>query len=87
MDFLMADTIKTASNSRVIPIIESEIETLLQKEWLLTNRRGSYVSGTVLGCNTRRYHGLLIASLHPPVERFFTLSNLLETVTIGERKY
>lgn len=87
MDFLMADTIKTASDSRVIPIIESEIETLLQKEWLLANRRGSYVSGTVLGCNTRRYHGLLIASLHPPVERFVTLSNLLETVTIGERKY
>lgn len=31
----------------------------MNKEWLLTNSRGDYASGTVSGCNTRRYHGLL----------------------------
>ncbi len=36
--------------------------------------------GTVAGSNTRRYHGLLVASLHPPVERVVTLSRLEETV-------
>ena len=61
-----------------------DLGELLTKEWLLTNARGSYASGTVVGCNTRRYHGLLIASLHPPVERVVTLSNVLETLAFGD---
>ena len=43
-------------------------------EWLETNGLGSFASGTVSGANTRRYHGLLVASLHPPVDRFVMLS-------------
>ena len=62
-----------------------DIDHLLEKEWLLTNRRGSYASGTVIGCNTRRYHGLLVASLNPPVQRVVTLSNLLEKITLPDR--
>ncbi|MBN2210404.1 MAG: glycogen debranching enzyme family protein [Sedimentisphaerales bacterium] len=65
----------------------ADLNGLLDKEWLLTNQRGSYASGTVLGCNTRRYHGLLIASLRPPVERVVMLSNLLETVEIAGEKF
>ena len=38
-------------------------------EWLVTNGLGGYACGTVAGANTRRYHGFLIASLNPPVER------------------
>ena len=34
-------------------------------EWLETNGLGSFASGTVSGANTRRYHGLLVASLPP----------------------
>ena len=64
-----------------------DLEESLEKEWLLTNRRGSYVSGTVVGCNTRRYHGLLVASLLPPVERVVTLSNVLDRVTVGGSSY
>jgi len=48
-------------------------------EWLLTNRTGGFAMGTVAGSNTRRYHGLLVASLHPPVERVVTLARLEET--------
>ena len=66
-----------------LAICPDNIGELLDKEWLLTNDRGSYASGTVLGCNTRRYHGLLVASLHPPVERMVMLSNLLETVSLA----
>ena len=40
-----------------------------QKEWLVTNGLGGYASGTVSGTNTRRYHGLLVAALRPPLER------------------
>src|SRR5262245_44431072 len=38
-------------------------------EWLLTNGTGGFAMGTGAGSNPRRYHGLLVASLHPPVER------------------
>jgi len=41
----------------------------LQREWLATNGLGGFASGTVALANTRRYHGLLVASLRPPVER------------------
>ncbi len=39
------------------------------REWLVTNGIGGYASGTVAGSQTRRYHGLLIAALQPPVGR------------------
>ena len=56
------------------------IENLLTKEWLLTNGRGSYASSTVIGCNTRAYHGLLIGSLSPPANRIMALANCLEMI-------
>jgi predicted glycogen debranching enzyme len=40
-----------------------------RREWLLANGRGSYAMGTVAGTLTRRYHGLLVAALEPPVAR------------------
>jgi predicted glycogen debranching enzyme len=49
-------------------------------EWLEANGTGGFAMGTVAGSNTRRYHGLLVASLRPPVERVVTLSRLEETV-------
>ncbi|MGA2172339.1 MAG: amylo-alpha-1,6-glucosidase [Sedimentisphaerales bacterium] len=62
---------------------EVPIESLLEKEWLLANGRGGYASSTVIGCNTRRYHGLLIGSMDPPAGRVLALSNCLETVSFG----
>ena len=49
-------------------------------EWLLTNGTGGFAMGTVAGTNTRRYHGLLVASLRPPVDRYVLLSRLDETI-------
>lgn len=51
-------------------------------EWLETNGTGGFAMGTVSGANTRRYHGLLVASLRPPVDRYLILSKLEETVLI-----
>jgi predicted glycogen debranching enzyme len=61
------------------------IEELLSKEWLLTNERGSYASSTIICCNTRGYHGLLVGSLNPPTNRIMALSNCMEMV-ISEQK-
>ncbi|MGA2093151.1 MAG: amylo-alpha-1,6-glucosidase [Sedimentisphaerales bacterium] len=63
------------------------IERLLEKEWLLVNTRGGYSASTVVGCNTRRYHGLLVGSLEPPVSRVMALSNCVESVVIGPGKF
>ena len=49
-------------------------------EWLVTNGRGSYASGTVAGTNTRRYHGLLVAALRPPLGRTLLVAALDTTV-------
>ncbi|MHA1959912.1 MAG: amylo-alpha-1,6-glucosidase [Candidatus Thorarchaeota archaeon] len=53
-------------------------------EWLYTNGLGGYASSTVVGLNTRGYHGLLVSSLNPPVNRWLTLSRLDEVVATSE---
>ncbi len=68
----------------VVPCAGADLNELLSKEWLLTNRLGSYASSTVVGCNTRRYHGLLVAATTPPVGRRVTLSTLMEHLTVDD---
>jgi len=57
------------------------------REWLVTNGIGGYACGTVAGMLTRRYHGLLIASLNPPVSRVCLVTKLDETATYGAGIY
>ncbi|HVM59757.1 MAG TPA: glycogen debranching enzyme N-terminal domain-containing protein, partial [Verrucomicrobiae bacterium] len=54
----------------------------LAKEWLETNGLGGFASSTIIGANTRRQHGLLVASLRPPVERYVLLSKFEERVVM-----
>ncbi len=62
-----------------------DLSRSLKLEWLETNGLGGYAMGTVAGANTRRYHGLLCAAAHPPVDRRMLLSKLEERVrTDGE---
>jgi len=56
-----------------------------RREWLVTNGLGGYASGTVAGVMTRRYHGLLIASLPAPLGRMVMLNHLLERVRLPGR--
>jgi len=58
-----------------------------RREWLVTNGLGGYASGTVAGLLTRRYHGLLIAALRPPVARTLLLTKLDETAIYDGRHY
>jgi predicted glycogen debranching enzyme len=55
-----------------------DFETASSREWLLTNGLGGYASGTVAGANTRRYHGLLVASFKPPAQRMVLMAGLEE---------
>lgn len=50
------------------------------REWLVTNGIGGFASGTIAGGMTRRYHGLLIAALQPPLGRTHLVAVLDETV-------
>ena len=63
------------------------LENGLKKEWIITNGIGGYSSSTIIGANTRKYHGLLIAPLTPPARRFLILSKLDESIKIGENNY
>jgi predicted glycogen debranching enzyme len=56
----------------------------MRKEWLVTNGLGGYAASTALGINTRKYHGLLVAALNPPVDRTVCLSKLDEEVCVGK---
>jgi predicted glycogen debranching enzyme len=57
------------------------------KEWLVTNGIGGFASGTVGGPLTRRYHGLLIAALHPPLGRTLLVAKFDETASYGGHDY
>ncbi|MEM2102646.1 MAG: amylo-alpha-1,6-glucosidase [Candidatus Bathyarchaeia archaeon] len=63
------------------------IDEMLGREWLVANGLGGYASSTVLGVNTRKYHGLLIAAFNPPTNRHVLLSKLDEEIRIGNDAY
>ncbi|MCW4009018.1 MAG: glycogen debranching enzyme N-terminal domain-containing protein [Candidatus Bathyarchaeota archaeon] len=65
----------------------SDFNEAAQKEWLITNGLGGYASSTILGVNTRKYHGLLVAALSPPGDRTVCLSKLDEELNIDGKVY
>jgi predicted glycogen debranching enzyme len=71
----------------VLEIAEPEVEdldTLLTREWLVTNGLGGYASGSVAGAVTRRYHGLLVAALPVPYGRTVMFTHLLEELRLSD---
>jgi predicted glycogen debranching enzyme len=59
---------------------QGQFEPFLAREWLLTNGTGSFAASTVVGCNTRRYHGLLVSATNPPVGRMMVLNRIGELI-------
>ena len=59
----------------------------ITKEWIITNGIGGYASSSVLGINTRKYHGLLVAPLTPPARRHVILSKVDESIEVEGVKY
>lgn len=63
---------------------QTTYEAFTNREWLLTNGIGGYASSTLCGANTRRYHGLLVASYNPPTDRSVLVSSIQERIIAGD---
>src|ERR1700736_1185784 len=63
------------------------LEAAESREWLVTNGIGGFASGTIAGSATRRYHGLLIAALQPPLGRTQLVAALDEIVTYKDAEF
>lgn len=60
-----------------------DFNELASREWIVSNGIGGYASGSVIGANTRRYHGLLVASLQPPSARTVMVSKVEECIVFN----
>ncbi|MBI5376687.1 MAG: glycogen debranching enzyme N-terminal domain-containing protein [Candidatus Schekmanbacteria bacterium] len=70
--------------------VVSNLKIALRKEWLLTNGLGGYASSTVIGCNTRRHHGLLVVpagTSDDPGRKAVLLSKFEEVLQVGNNAY
>jgi len=60
---------------------------MIMREWLVTNGLGGYASLTYSNVNTRKFHGLLVASLNPPTGRWVFVSNVYDKIQVEDRAY
>jgi predicted glycogen debranching enzyme len=67
--------------------VTTDFDQASGREWIEANGLGGWASGTIAGCHTRRYHGLLVAATRPPVGRMVLLSKLAETLTAGTGRF
>lgn len=63
------------------------MENSISQEWIVTNGLGGYASSTVIGENTRRYHGLLVAALEPPTNRTVIIAKIEERILFNGEYY
>ena len=63
------------------------LEEGIEREWIITNGIGGYASSTLIGTNTRKYHGLLVGALSAPAKRNLILSKLDESIELNEDEY
>ena len=57
------------------------------REWIVTNGLGSYASLTHSNGNARKFHGLMVASLNPPTERWVFVSNVYDKIITNDGVY
>jgi predicted glycogen debranching enzyme len=65
----------------------ARVTSALEREWLVTNGLGGFACGTAAQANTRRYHGLLVAALRPPVERTVMVAKVDATVLYEDQRF
>ncbi|MCE5301008.1 MAG: amylo-alpha-1,6-glucosidase, partial [Spirochaetia bacterium] len=61
----------------------NDFNIAIEKEWILTNSKGSYASSTILDTNTRKYHGVLVAKYPGIDNRVVVFPNCDEDVEIA----
>ena len=54
----------------------------IRREWALTNGIGGYAGSSLIGAHNRTHQGYLVASLHPPIERYLVFSKINESLTV-----
>lgn len=59
----------------------------IQREWVMTNGLGSYAGSSLIGAHSRTHQGYLIASLHPPIERYLVFSKINEKFSTANEVY
>jgi len=64
----------------------SDFQSSIHREWLTTNGLGGYASSTILGINTRKYHGLLVVAVDPPRDRRVFLAKVDEEILVDKTK-
>jgi 4-alpha-glucanotransferase len=64
-----------------------DLDQAERREWWLANGRGGYAAGTIAGSLTRRYHGLLIAPVDPPLGRRLVWAKADAELLDGERSW
>ncbi len=63
------------------------LEYSLQREMLATDRIGGYMSTTIVCCNTRKYHGLIVAPIDDSDRTYVLLSSLDETIVQHDQSF
>ena len=58
-----------------------------RREWWLANGLGGYAAGTLAGTLTRRYHGLLLAPLKPPLGRALVFAKADATLILDGSRH
>ncbi|UCE44429.1 MAG: glycogen debranching enzyme N-terminal domain-containing protein, partial [Candidatus Bathyarchaeota archaeon] len=69
------------------PVLLPDFERAIRREWIVANGLGGYASSTILGVNTRKYHGLLVSAFNPPTDRRVLLTKLDEEIEIENKTY
>ena len=59
----------------------------IKREWAMTNGIGGYAGSSLIGAHNRTHQGWLIASLHPPIERYLVFSKINEVLTRGDETF
>lgn len=65
----------------------NDLQQAERREWLIANGLGGYAAGTLAGTLTRRYHGLLVAPLKPPLGRTLVFAKADATLFVDEMHY
>jgi len=64
-----------------------DFDRAIEREWIETNGLGGWASSTIVGANTRRYHGLLVAGSRTRSERWVLVSKIDEMLVIGDERF
>src|SRR2546430_14180154 len=67
--------------------VTGDLAAAERREWLCVNGIGGFASGTIAGSQTRRYHGLLIAALAPPLGRTLLAAQIHDTLAYAGRDW